>query len=400
MPLQYFLKLKDKELGPVPLEKIKKLFDRGEIKDTSLIRSAESSDWIAVGIFFHNLGPAKGLKLETRILKERPVEKKVFVPPPQFVSTTDQDLEKAEDCSEKSSQVSFDHQKINTWTLPIIIFLAVLIASSPASFLFDFIVQMPFHELGHSTIHLLGGQVAIPMPFVTIRGTMFSILGAIMGVLLLLHGHQQQKDKILKLGIVITLLFLLDLFLGGKRSHIVYLFLLFFFLYLGMLAKRHAGLPAQVALIIIILIQAYLSLILPEKPWEALMIKGGVGGEFVIPLAFIFAFYYNIFPPPWRWDVFRFLFIVPSVYSLVHSILIWHHYRAHPDQLPFGSALAGNDDANGDLNRLRDEFGMSETQMIDQFIHLGYICSIAVILIYCYHAFFKNQKANKITGNA
>jgi hypothetical protein len=129
-----------------------------------------------------------------------------------------------------------------------------------------------------------------------------------------------------------------------------------------------------------LVVQAVLTLAVPN--WRTLrwITWSGCGGEFAWSTLLVVSFYYRL-PDRLRWDFVRFLALGAGAFALVHAFTFWHGVSAQPGDLPMGSALGGQDDPNGDMNKLIG-WGATRESIAGGYLGLGYACLAVVAAHY------------------
>jgi len=232
---------------------------------------------------------------------------------------------------------SFDSWLVNLVALPLVTALAFLVSLTPFGFLLKgFHVWM--HELGHATVAWLSGRRALPLP---IGWT----------------SVEPQKSILVYLGV----LFLLGvLFVAGWK-------------------ERKIG-PMLIAVAVLPL-QFYLSWVMPEHRTDFWFSFGGVGGEFYLSAACMAVFYFHL-PEKFKWSICRYVFLFIGASSFLNIFLFWRQVKRGTEGIPWGSMVNGEEDAGGDMNILRDDYGWSNHRIIDTYNGLGTACVTALVIIW------------------
>ncbi|MGY2716231.1 hypothetical protein ACVW01_000153 [Thermostichus sp. MS-CIW-19] len=233
---------------------------------------------------------------------------------------------------------SFDSWAINIWAYPVAFVVALLVNSIALLELLHLPWHIWIHELGHASIAWWSGHRALPLPF---GWTSIS----------------PEKDPFVYFGI----LFLLSLLFWLTRK------------------ERIRWLQALV--VVLALLQFYMTWLMPNRTKEMLITFGGVGGEFYIS-TFLMACFYLRLPDRWRWDFWRFVVLGVAASSLWRSFWQWHRIQKGLAPIPWGTLLCGQGDAGGDMNRLVDDFGWSADQIIQTYKWLGNLCILFILGLY------------------
>lgn len=221
--------------------------------------------------------------------------------------------------------------------------LALLLQSIPIfRGLSQYFFSIPMHEMGHAVAAWLGSRWALPVgAWIPMAGMTYT-----------LQGRSE-------------LLFALELFAIGalwvKARNLNLVFL------------SGLSLAAFLALV-------YWTWIAPSKSWEEFMLWGGVGGEFALSTLFILAFYHRL-PDRVRWDFFRFPFLLAGAFSFLEARSRWERIRLKKESIPWGTMIDGRSDPLGDMDRLKDQFGWSASDIASSYASLGNVC-LALILIH------------------
>jgi hypothetical protein len=232
---------------------------------------------------------------------------------------------------------SFDSWLVNLVAPPLVAGIALVINLTPLVFLLKgFHVWM--HEFGHATVAWMSGRRALPLP---IGWT----------------SVEPQKSLFVYLGV----LFLLGLlFAAGWKERKIWPLLL------------------AVALA---LLQFYLSWIQPEYRTELWRIFGGVGGEFYLSATLMALFYFHL-PEKFKWSICRYVFLFIGASSFLNIFLFWRQVRRGEEGIPWGSMVNGEEDAGGDMNILRDDYGWSNHHIVGTYNSLGTACVAVLMAVY------------------
>ncbi|MFT3767177.1 MAG: zf-TFIIB domain-containing protein [Minicystis sp.] len=241
---------------------------------------------------------------------------------------------------EPGLRFTFDTPHVNGLAVPVAFLVAIVAHATFFRWLFGLFVNMPLHEIGHATAAWLSGHFAVPLPFFTsIGSTDRSVLVA--GTLLIaiaaaiLAGQQAKRRYLVWLG-------------GGA-----------------------------------LLLQAALTLIVPNDRSLRVVTWSGCGGELVLGTLLVVSFYYKM-PDRLRWDFMRYAALFFGAYALVHATSFWLDVFQHRAPMPYGSALGGGDDPNGDMNQLVD-WGMRPERIAATYLLVGLL---GMVIVAGHYAFF------------
>ena len=229
---------------------------------------------------------------------------------------------------------SFDSRWVNLIAPPLVAAVAIGIKHSVlGQMLMGF--QIWTHEFGHAIVAWMSGYRALPLPlgWATI---------------------DPQKSLFVYFGV----LFLFGLlFVAGVRE------------------KRPVAVGAAVVLA---LAQAAFTWKVPEAHVWMWITFGGIGGEFILAAAMIVLFFFQL-PEKFRWGGCRYVFLAWGAMSFYEAYSFWRLVRRGVEGIPYGSLIYGEEDANGDMNKLHDDYDWTQSQIIYTYNHLGSVC-LAVIL--------------------
>jgi Zn-finger nucleic acid-binding protein len=235
---------------------------------------------------------------------------------------------------EPGNRFVFDDPWVNGLSLPFAFLGAWIAHATFLKWILSLVVNMPLHELGHATAAWLSGHFAVPLPFFTSTGP--------------------AERSVLVASTLTT--FLLAIVLAGRREDRRYL------VWLG---------GAALAL------QAILTLVVANWRTLRLITWSGCGGEIVLGTLLVVSFHYRL-PDKLRWDFMRYVALAFGAYALVHAVSFWFDVSRRHEALPYGSALGGGDDPNGDMNHLVG-WGTKPDDVAAVYLTLGYL-GLAVVL--------------------
>jgi hypothetical protein len=231
---------------------------------------------------------------------------------------------------------SFNNQWINRAAFPIA-FLFGLLAHWTGFDRLLFGVRLWIHEVGHATVAWFSGHHATPLPF----------------------GWTN---------------------VGEERSVMVYgLFALLWGL-LGWVGWKEGKRVSMGIAAIALVIQFWMTWLMPESGFETWLAFGGVGGEFVLSTLLLVAFYIPL-PDRWQWEFWRYPTLGLAASTFVGAFSFWHQVKRGTADIPWGSLLGGDGDAGGDMNRLSDA-GWSDLHIVQTYTSLGNLCLWILIGIY------------------
>jgi len=250
--------------------------------------------------------------------------------------------------------LAFDHWRVNAVVPPLLLALMWLLNHSPlVFFLRGFQIWM--HEFGHATAAWMCGRRATPLPFgwtpVEPEYSPFVYFG-----LLLMFGL---------------------LFAAGWKERKVWPMLA---------ALALAG------------FQFYMTWRMPELRqefwWGAF---GGVGGEFYLSVV-LMAFFFVELPEKFRWGACRYVFFLIGATAFLNIAGFWDLVNRGLEQIPFGTMINGEEDQNGDMNKLMDVYGWTRIDIIHAYNQLGRWCWIVLGGVYAVFALRLNLIPDRILG--
>jgi len=233
--------------------------------------------------------------------------------------------------------LAFDNRFSNGLIFPGLVLLGLLMQALPPVKVLLFGVQVWMHEFGHATVAWLAGRRAIPLPF----------------------GWTNVEPE---------------------RSLFVYFGLMVLF---GLLfwAGRREGHRWPMALAVgLILIQGWMTWMLPAQTFEMLLAFGGVGGELYLSTLLMVSFFFPM-PAYWRWDFYRYPVVLGSAFVFWGAFRLWHRIERGLAAIPWGSLWGGPEHAGGDMNILSFH-GWSDQQIIGTYRALGDGCLLVLMGVY------------------
>ncbi len=121
-------------------------------------------------------------------------------------------------------------------------------------------------------------------------------------------------------------------------------------------------------------LQFYMTWVMPEARqdfWYSAF--GGVGGEFYLSTLLMASFYVQL-PDKFKWGACRYVFFILGAAAFLHIVSFWDKVYHGLDSIPMGSMINGEDDSNGDMNKLMDDYGWTDGRIPDTYQYLGYGC--------------------------
>jgi hypothetical protein len=232
---------------------------------------------------------------------------------------------------------SFDSWLVNLAALPLVLIFAWVVNRSPLGGLMSgFHTWM--HEFGHATAAWLSGRRALPLP---------------------IGWTNVMPEK--SLFVYVGVLFLLAvLFIAGWKERKIW--------------------PMLIAVAVLPL-QFYMSWVMPEHRTDFWFSFCGVGGEFYLSTACMVVFFFHL-PEKFKWSLCRYVFLFIGASSFLHIWLFWRQVKHGEEGIPWGSMVNGEDDAGGDMNILRDDYGWNNHRIIDTYNGLGAACVAVLAIVY------------------
>lgn len=130
--------------------------------------------------------------------------------------------------------------------------------------------------------------------------------------------------------------------------------------------------------------QTWLTFFASEEAFDAACSAAGMGGEFALSALVIVAFYHRL-PKQFHWEVLRFVALPVAVHVFVNAYWLWWRISDNFSLVPWGSAMYGQTDANGDFNRLRHDHDWLIGDMVDFYLTLGGVCAFIILAHYVFH---------------
>lgn len=247
--------------------------------------------------------------------------------------------------------LSFDSWIINAFAPPLVVAAGILIKQTFFGFLLEGF-HIWVHELGHATVAWLTGKRALPLPL----------------------GWTSVADE-KSLFVYFGILFLLTvLFVAGWRERKVW---------------------PMIFAIGLALVQAWMTWLLPEARAKMWLDFSGVGGEFYLAAAMMALFYVQL-PEKFKWGACRYVVLFIAAGSFYSTFSFWRKVKRGEEGIPYGSMIGGEEDGDGDMNGLHDEFGWTQREIIHSYNHLGDACVLALLVVYLVFAFRLDRIAGRL----
>ena len=250
--------------------------------------------------------------------------------------------------------LSFGDWRVNTGVPPLLLGLAWLIKQSPLDFLMQgFHIWM--HEFGHATAAWMTGRRATPLPF----------------------GWTPVEPD---------------------YSPFVYFGLLLLFAILFAAGWKERKPWPMVAAVALAGLQYYMTWRMPEHRQEFWFSAfGGVGGEFYLSALLMASFYVQL-PEKFQWGLCRYVFFIIAASAFLHIVIYWNQVYHGQEDIPMGSMINGEDDANGDMNKLMDDFGWTGMDIRRNYQYLGYACWGGLAFVYAIFVLRLNRVADWVSA--
>ncbi|MGG6265676.1 hypothetical protein ACQ4M3_09135 [Leptolyngbya sp. AN03gr2] len=235
---------------------------------------------------------------------------------------------------------SFKNRYILLLAFPVAICTAVLFQSLGFTKLLLFPFQLWVHEVGHAMVAWFSGRRAIPLPFgwtnVALERSLFVYFGILFLLGLLFYAGWKEK----------------------KRS-------------------------TMILAVICAILQFVMTWIQSAYHFEMWLSFGGIGGEFYLSALMIAGFYFQL-PNYWRWDFWRYPFIIVGANTFWAAFSRWQQIKKGAESIPWGSLLFGSGDSGGDMNQLSEVYNWSDQKIIGTYSALGNSCFIILISLYIF----------------
>jgi hypothetical protein len=165
---------------------------------------------------------------------------------------------------------------------------------------------------------------------------------------------------------------------------------------LGVAGWRERRVWAVVLAAGLLLLQNYMTWRMPEEAqqfwWSAF---GGVGGEFALSALGMALFFVQL-PEKFRWGACRYLVFFLCAACFIHAYRFWGDVYRGLEDIPYGSMIHGEDDPNGDLDKLRHDHGWTQSRIRRTFYGLGNGCLMMLGAVYAVFALRLNRLADSL----
>ncbi|WOD38912.1 hypothetical protein [Nodosilinea sp. E11] len=242
--------------------------------------------------------------------------------------------------------LSFSNRYSNGLIFPALMVLGMLMNAMPIVNGLLYGIKIWMHEFGHATIAWLAGRQALPLP---IGWTTISL----------------QRSLFVYFGIL-TLLGLL--FWVGRRE-----------------AKHW---PVILALVLIV-VQFYMTWLIPRDTFDMLFSFGGIGGEIYLSALLMVGFFFPL-PDCFRWDFYRFPVVLGAAFCFWGQVWLWGQIRQGKASIPFGSMWGDVD--HGDMNQLVNYHNWTPGDIIGTYSAIAHLCLFAIIAVYGYTLFRQHRE--------
>jgi hypothetical protein len=99
-------------------------------------------------------------------------------------------------------------------------------------------------------------------------------------------------------------------------------------------------------------------------------------------------------PEGFRWGMCRYVFFIIGASAFLHIVVYWNEVYHMREDIPMGSMINGEDDSNGDMNKLMDDFGWTAANIRHNYQYLGYACWAMLGTVYAVFALRLNLLAD------
>jgi hypothetical protein len=230
-----------------------------------------------------------------------------------------------------------DENRLIQCSLPVLAAVAYLLSKSQNMFV-NFILwhfQMGFHELGHAIAAWMTGQIAIPTYAYTVTFGPSEFFYAAFLFGLSFAAYYFRKENSYYLAGISGSLILISLILRVFTSHSAHLMI---------------------------------------------FSLGGFLGEIIISTILICGFYFH-FPNKFRWDFFRYFFVLISFFVLFKSNHIWTRAQKSPGHLPMGGTIMSETEQS-DTEKLLDSGYWTGKTLPAILVRTHKICFVLITLHY------------------
>ena len=250
--------------------------------------------------------------------------------------------------------LAFGNWRTNVFVPPLLV-VAVYVVNQTglASLLIGFHVWV--HEFGHATAAWMCGRKATPLPF----------------------GWTPVEPE---------------------YSPFVYFGLLAMFVILFAAGWMERKVWPMIAAVALAGLQYYMTWRMTEDQqefwWSAF---GGVGGEFYLSTLLMVAFYVQL-PDKFKWGFCRYVFFLIGASAFLHIVVYWNQVYRGQEDIPMGSMIGGEDDENGDVNKLINQFDWTAREIKHNYQYLGYYCWAVLLVVYAAFALRLNLVADWVSA--
>jgi Zn-finger nucleic acid-binding protein len=236
-----------------------------------------------------------------------------------------------------AERMEFDTVLGNAAALPGALLLGVVVHGLGFSGFVWGTFEMWFHELGHAIVAWLGGFVAVPLPFFTMT---------------------PRSTRSVSVSLVVL----------GMIGAIAYE------------SKKRAMWGALAFAGVLLVAQAFLTLVLTPNEATEWVIFAGQAGAIVLPVVVMLAFYQ---PVGWRWDFWRFVAVAVAGIGFVHAMFVWVGVALGTAVMPHGSAVGK--ESEGDMERLVARYGWTSTGLAGTYLTIGVACLVVLSVAYAFY---------------
>lgn len=234
---------------------------------------------------------------------------------------------------------SFDGLLFHALVFPVALAIALLLTWGRLWFALGYLFQATYHEWGHATAAWLAGYFAFPMPF-----GITTVFGHSMFVTIVMAAA-----------------------CGG----------------IGWFAWSRRLFELLAVVIGFSLLLIYLTAT-DKSETDKWITWAGCAGELVLPTIAIVSFSWRL-PDRLRWDFWRFPVLLVGMCVLVASAKLWVRADRDASWLPRGSALFGNSDSNGDVDKMLRRYRWTESELSGSYVRLASVCGVLISLHYLTH---------------
>ena len=243
-------------------------------------------------------------------------------------------------CEDDCDLYSFKNRYVLFLAFPIAMSSTVLLQSTGLFRLLLLPLQIWVHEFGHATVAWASGRRAIPLPFgwtnISLERSLFVYCGVLILFGLLFRAGWKEKQQ-----------------------------------------------STMIFAIVCVLLQFGMTWIQPADVFQMWFSFGGIAGEFYLSTLMIAGFYFQL-PNYWRWDFWRYPFILIGANTFWAAFSYWKQIKKGTESIPWGSLLFGEGDAGGDMNQLSGVYNWSDRAIIDTYNALGNTCLIVLLSLYAF----------------